>query len=784
MKFLINNSKIEKNVFFPFNLLIRFFKLFILGLFVTVYIPTKFIIKTILYSLKGFVYLSIVVYRILTFRIKNLNNQKDNYVNNYEIYKFKKVKLPEFQDKDFNHKIDNSYEIHKSQPVNVKDYTNLIINESLPEILIIDNHDSNESENSTEGQLESTPIEVFNKSDLKLNEDIILKEKKPINIKKILLILPSLINQFLKYSFKGLIIVSILFNKFIIKKIFYGVIVVCYFIFKVAYFSFKGLILPLYIIKSLFYKISFYNERDKFNKLFTKAQDRLLKEQLKEDEERERIRREKRLSEPDVAKREDIYSNKKVKIKGHSFKDQILKFFNQLISIPKKIKEKYNNSLFVKSKKNRYNIEREALMMNFEGKDAEKTDIKLMYEYVAKDPNGKVIKGYFEAFSKVEVHSFLLSEKYEVYSIRTSKWIRFLYAKKGNSSVKIKTKDLIFFLTQLSTYIKAGIPLVDALKILSRQFKNRNYQKVFKSIMYDLTMGENFSEALHKQGKAFPKLLINMIKAAEMTGELPEALDDMAEYFTESDKTRKQMITAMMYPSIVFVFATAAIVFIMMFVVPKFVEIYESMDASKIPAFTRFVVNVSEFLGNYFVFILIGIAILIILFIYMFKNIKFFRTIIQWIAMHIPVFGNVIIYNEVTMFTKTFSSLLSHNVYITDSMDVLNRITNNEIYKMLILSTINNLAKGEKISLAFKDHWAFPIPAYEMLVTGEQTGELPEMMRKVSTYYQELHKNSVGRIKTFIEPALLIFLTVVVGGIVLSIVIPMFGFYDLSNNLG
>ena len=110
-------------------------------------------------------------------------------------------------------------------------------------------------------------------------------------------------------------------------------------------------------------------------------------------------------------------------------------------------------------------------------------------------------------------------------------------------------------------------------------------------------------------------------------------------------------------------------------------------------------------------------------------------------------------------------------------MEILNKITNNEIYKMLILDTITNLAKGERISLAFKDHWAFPIPAYEMIITGERTGQLAEMMSKVSSYYQELHRNAVTRIKTFIEPALILFLTFTVGGIVLSIVIPMFSVY-------
>ena len=146
--------------------------------------------------------------------------------------------------------------------------------------------------------------------------------------------------------------------------------------------------------------------------------------------------------------------------------------------------------------------------------------------------------------------------------------------------------------------------------------------------------------------------------------------------------------------------------------------------------------------------------------------------------MHFPVFNNVIIYNEVTMFTKTFASLLKHTVFITDSMEVLNKMTNNEIYKSMLLDTITNLARGDKISKAFENSWAFPVPAYEMIVTGEKTGQLAEMMQKVSEYYQELHRNEVTRLKAFIEPLLIVFLTFGVGVIVLAVVIPMFNIYQ------
>lgn len=560
---------------------------------------------------------------------------------------------------------------------------------------------------------------------------------------------------------------------FVLSNFWYGFLVLCYLVYYVVSSFFRTITFPIrYILKkkknsekNLLKQEK--NRKEKLSKL-QKIQEKQKAKERKYLEEQERIAAKKREKEADSI----VFAKRKRKKIGEIIND----FIMSVISIPKKIKEK--NDEAKRKQLERKNLSRQVLLIDFDGEDAVKSSEKQIYEYVAKDTDGKIIKGYFDAFSKVEVHSFLLNEGYEVYSIRTSRWIKFFHGNYSSNRVKIKIKDLIFFLTQLSTYIKAGIPLVDSLKILSRQYKQKSYQRIFKSMMYDLTMGENFSTAMEKQGVAFPKLLINMVKASEMTGELPEALDDMEQYYTEAEATRKQMITALTYPSIIFIIAIAVMTFIMVFVVPKFVEIYDTMDAAEIPKFTIVVMKISDFLQHNLFMLLVIIAIVIILMKWLYDNVKAFRMMMQTFAMRLPIFGNIIIYNEVTMFTKTFSSLLKHNVFITDSMEILNKITNNEIYKNMILDTINNLAKGEKISLAFKDQWSFPIPAYEMIVTGERTGQLPEMMSKVSSYYQEQHRNAVTRIKAFVEPALIIFLAVGVGFIVLSIVIPMFNMYN------
>lgn len=600
-----------------------------------------------------------------------------------------------------------------------------------------------------------------------------------------------------KYLLYGIIYSSILTyrisEKFFI-YIIYSIIVISFLVYKISKYFLYGLYFPFVFISEknriAIEKQKVKKEERRILNLKKSVERKIKKDNLREAKvmakiakaEKAKQRKEEKRKKLEEQKKKNEFINENVTIEKVNFNSKVQQFIRYFNKLPEKIKEGadkwYNNLTFVKNKKNRYEMEHQELLINFEGEDAVKSAEKIPYEYVVKNTEGQIIKGHYEAFSKVEVHSFLLSENYEVYSIKTSTWIQFKYGRNKQSHTKFKAKDLIFFLTQLSTYIKSGITLIESLRILARQFRKNSYRQVIRNVIYELTMGENFSEAMGKQGTAFPRLLVNMIKTAEMTGELPETLDDMASYYTEADKTRRQMITAMTYPTIILVLASAVIVFVLMYVVPQFTEIYSSMEGAKIPEFTQFVMSLSSFLKANILKILAGIAIVIIVFRYFYVKIKSFKTITQWILMHMPVFGNVIIYNEVTMFTKTFASLLKHNVFITDSMEILTRVTGNEIYKMIILDTISNLAHGDKLSMSFKGHWAFPMPAYEMLVTGEKTGQLPEMMAKVSDYYQELHANSVTRIKTFVEPILIIFLTVIVGGIVLAIIIPMFNLYQ------
>jgi type IV pilus assembly protein PilC len=441
--------------------------------------------------------------------------------------------------------------------------------------------------------------------------------------------------------------------------------------------------------------------------------------------------------------------------------------------------ESYGTQVVTKEVKVNKNLidARQQLINSIDANQEVRSDRPVTYKYTALDPSGKQVTNVFVAFSRVEVYTFLENEGYKVFKIETSPMIERLYGENAFANHRLKTKDLVFWLDQLSTYLKAGIPLTDAMRILSKQMgKNMNINRVFNSVVYNLTLGESFSSALEKQGEAFPSLLINMIKSAEATGDLEGTLDDMANYYREIETTRKDMIQALTYPALVLVFAIGVVIFMLVYLIPQFVNIYNTANV-KLNPITVGIIKASEFMQNNLFYVFLVTVVILGVIIVLYKNVKAFRYTLQTIAMKLPVIGKVIIYKEMTIFTKTFSSLLKNNVYITESMDILGKVTTNEIYREIMINTINCIGRGEKISVAFKDNWAIPEVAYYMMVTGETTGQLSEMMGKVADYYSEQHKLIVNTLKTLIEPILIVFLAVVVGFIIIAVIVPIFSLY-------
>ncbi len=578
---------------------------------------------------------------------------------------------------------------------------------------------------------------------------------------------------FILYPFIG----AFNFLKWTILGIYSTVIYMLNTISGIIKYCFKGIMYLFITLPSSFFKNIHLNTNKATHKKVSQDQ-MIVKNKLKEE----------------TIKQMTNLENKKMNdaiLKPASSASELISKSNVMINkkdrkqIMKERREKHRQeqqALKAKAKLNRkvnakLQAEKEILISDLASGDVKRTDKPVAFRYKAIDPAGKMVTGTFTGSSKLDVNAYLVNEGYDVYSIKTSNMINFLYGQPSFGGGKMSNKDLIFWLTQLYTYVKSGIPLTDSVKILSNQMgKNKGRKRIFEKIIFELTMGTSFSDALAKQGNVFPSLLINMLKAAEATGELEETLNDMANYYREIETTRKQMVSAMTYPSIITVFSIGVISFILLYVIPQFTKVYDQAGVT-INGFTKAIIDASNFLkNNISIILLIALAVFMVLFL-AYKKIKFFRKNIQILLMHIPIVGKIIIYNEMTIFTKTFSSLLKNNVFITESIEILSKVTNNEIYKEIMYNTITNIARGEKISESFKDHWAIPDVAYYMIVTGESTGELAAMMENVSVYYQEQHRGIVNNLKSFIEPIMITSLAVVVGAIILAVIIPMFDLY-------
>ena len=400
---------------------------------------------------------------------------------------------------------------------------------------------------------------------------------------------------------------------------------------------------------------------------------------------------------------------------------------------------------------------------------------KFPYQYKYKKKNGKFAYGTFDAYNIEQAKTFLTNEGYEIAEIKEVK--KNIFTNSLILTSPIKTGEMAFALTQVSTYLKAGISLIESYRILAKQSVKPLVRKIYDMVVFDLLAGDSLSEAMSHQPKIFPKLLVNMVKSAELTGDLPSILDDMANYYEAIDKTKKELKSAMTYPMIVFFMAIAVIVFVLNYIVPKYVDMFTNWSTS-LPKITVMTMAFSDFVRNNLIEMLIILIMILLVYIILYKNVTQFRGMMQFIYLKIPVVKSIIMYSEVSMFSKTFASLLNHGVFITDSMDVLIKVSDNEIYKRIIVKTVKNLNRGGKISEAFKDNPYIPIVAYEMIVTGESTGKLGTMMERVANYYENLYQNATKQVKSLVEPAMIVMLTFVVGLIIISIILPMFDLYQ------
>lgn len=399
----------------------------------------------------------------------------------------------------------------------------------------------------------------------------------------------------------------------------------------------------------------------------------------------------------------------------------------------------------------------------------------MVYYYLAINNKGRRIKGAIEASNRDDATQLLKNKGLYLLSLNEKK--ASILKKEYEFGKVAKTEDLVIFTRQLATLLKAGVTIIDSLYILTEQTKNKKFKKVLKQIETELRGGGAFSAALASYPKVFPAMVINMVKAGEMSGNLEETLNSVAGYLEKENNIKKKVKSALTYPVAVSFFAIIVTIFLLVKVVPSFVSIYADYDA-ELPLTTRIVIGASEFFQNQWLLITLIIALIFISINLLNKN-KEVKYYFDYFKLRIPVFGKLLQKAILARFSRTLSSLLTSAVPILQSLTMVSEIVNNEAIAKPIREAKENLRQGNPLHEPLTKYKVFPPLLIHMTKIGEETGSLEEMLNKVADFYEADVETMTDQLKSLIEPIMIVILTLIVGVILLAILTPMFGVYDL-----
>ncbi|WP_096269682.1 type II secretion system F family protein [Paucisalibacillus globulus] len=394
------------------------------------------------------------------------------------------------------------------------------------------------------------------------------------------------------------------------------------------------------------------------------------------------------------------------------------------------------------------------------------------YQYTGKRLSGEKVKGKIDADSKKDALEQLEKEGFIILGIEETKpWNKEIILNK-----KIKNEDFVIFLRQYATLIHAGVSISDATKTMSKQTNNYALQNALDDIDKQLDQGQALSVAAERHPKVFPTLLVNMISAGEVAGKLDEILNQMADYYEKEYRNKQKLISAIMYPAVVSVVTFFLTVFLLVFIVPQFVNMFNSFG-EEIPAYTQFILNLSEFVGAFWWMLVVLFMLCFVLYKFLLQNDQFaFRM--DYLKLKFPFLGVLVHKGVLVRMTQTLSTLVNSAVPILQSIEITERIVGNRVIQDVLARSRKSLEKGESITKPMKEHWAFPALVVQMVQIGEKTGTLDHMLLKAAEFYEEELDQLSNRIKTLIEPLMIIVLTVIVGGIIAAVVIPMFSLFE------
>jgi len=400
------------------------------------------------------------------------------------------------------------------------------------------------------------------------------------------------------------------------------------------------------------------------------------------------------------------------------------------------------------------------------------------YSYTARETaSGREIRSTVEAATEQAAVAALLNRSLLVVSIEEK------ISKKGKTKGgKVSLADLVVFTRQLATMIDAGIAIVQSLQALSDQSPNKVMRDVIRDICTRVESGESFSEALQKHPKAFSKLYISMVAAGEKGGLLAEILARLATYLENSARLRRKVKTTMMYPIVVSTVAIGITIFLLVKVVPVFKDVYTSFGA-KLPAPTQFLLNLSDLLQHYLLLFLIGMGAAVYGWLYFIKT-KSGRDFWDTRRIKLPIFGPIAHKICLVRFTRTLASLIRSGVPILEVLQIVSRTVGNTVMERAIKAASADIERGEGIATALGKHPVFPSMIVRMISAGEQTGNIDNMLERVSNFLDEEVETMLSGLMSLLEPLLIVFLGVLIGGMVVCMYLPIFNLGNIVSGNG
>ncbi|MFC1850449.1 type II secretion system F family protein [candidate division CSSED10-310 bacterium] len=392
------------------------------------------------------------------------------------------------------------------------------------------------------------------------------------------------------------------------------------------------------------------------------------------------------------------------------------------------------------------------------------------FKWKGVDRSGKEKSGVMEADTSDIVSAHLRRQGINATSVKK---------KKGDIEIvipgvtnRVSGKDLVVFTRTFSTMIDAGLPLVQCLEILSQQTENPTLAKTVKEVKNDVESGMTYADALRKHPKQFDSLYCNMVEAGETGGILDTILGRLASHMEKSLALKRQVKSAMTYPLVIITVAVAVIILLLTKVIPTFVNIFTQLGGD-LPLPTQIIMMASEFTSNYIVFILVGIAAAIFGFKAQYKTERG-RYITDSIYLKLPVFGMLLRKVAVAKFTRTLSTLMSSGVPILDGLEITARTAGNAVVEEAVLKTRASISEGKTIAEPLAETDVFPPMVVQMISVGESTGALDAMLSKIADFYDEEVDIAVSNLTQLLEPMLMVFLGVTIGGVVIAMYLPMF----------